>query len=274
MGQLSMQGIAPVSSRLDHLGFFAQHPTSIEYLAECLGCERHATIGSMMIDESRPTSAAYSYSKLDISSQESILASSLRLTIVRPFISNENELSTIERTVEGIRSNTDQTVEVRYEEFPFDLDEALEAHRCIMCYDLAKVHAGSWGSSRDRYPDGIASLIEEGLNTSDEIYEKAIAMQTLCARMLDVWLSNGRVLVSLASMGPAPQSLKTTGDPRYNSIYSLAGLPVVTCPIHVDADGMPIGIQLAAHPSLEKLLFDVAGILKHEVVSATERGYR
>jgi hypothetical protein len=68
-------------------------------------------------------------------------------------------------------------------------------------------------------------------------------------------------LVSAGAGAPttAPANLDTTGDPRFNSPWSYAGLPAVTVPCALSPAGLPIGIQLVgpAH-SDEQLLHTAA----------------
>jgi len=51
------------------------------------------------------------------------------------------------------------------------------------------------------------------------------------------------VLVTPATRGAAPDP-STTGDPIFNSTWSLVGLPTVSFPIGLSADGLPLAVQL------------------------------
>ncbi len=45
--------------------------------------------------------------------------------------------------------------------------------------------------------------------------------------------------------GPAPEGLQATGDPVMNLPWSQTGMPAVGIPAGVNAQGMPLGLQLA-----------------------------
>ena len=51
------------------------------------------------------------------------------------------------------------------------------------------------------------------------------------------------VLVTPAAPGPGPDP-STTGNPAFNSPWSLLGLPTVSFPIGFSADGLPLAVQL------------------------------
>jgi Asp-tRNA(Asn)/Glu-tRNA(Gln) amidotransferase A subunit family amidase len=52
--------------------------------------------------------------------------------------------------------------------------------------------------------------------------------------------------VSPAAPGPAPKGIGATGSPAMNLAWTHAGLPVVTVPAGLSADGLPLGLQCTA----------------------------
>ena len=49
-----------------------------------------------------------------------------------------------------------------------------------------------------------------------------------------------------------------TGDPKFNSIFSLAGVPALTIPCGIDEHSLPVGLQLVGKAFSEELLLSVA----------------
>jgi aspartyl-tRNA(Asn)/glutamyl-tRNA(Gln) amidotransferase subunit A len=64
-------------------------------------------------------------------------------------------------------------------------------------------------------------------------------------------------LLCPATTSPAPAA-DTTGDPAFNSPWSLTGLPVVSFPVGKSPDGLPLSIQLVGGRHAEAELFPVA----------------
>ena len=52
------------------------------------------------------------------------------------------------------------------------------------------------------------------------------------------------VLLCPSAPGEAPPGVEYTGDPRFNSIWTLAGTPCVTLPVATGSSGLPLGLQL------------------------------
>ena len=53
------------------------------------------------------------------------------------------------------------------------------------------------------------------------------------------------VLLTYSAPGAPPKGLDSTGDPRYNRLWTLMGNPCVNVPVLVAA-GLPIGVQVIA----------------------------
>jgi amidase len=72
------------------------------------------------------------------------------------------------------------------------------------------------------------------------------------------------VLLCPSAPGEAPQGVEFTGDPRFNSIWTLAGTPCVTLPAGTGAKGLPLGIQLVGlrHKD-DRLLSTAAWVAAH-----------
>ena len=54
------------------------------------------------------------------------------------------------------------------------------------------------------------------------------------------------VLLTLSAPGAAPKGLGSTGDARYNRLWTLMGVPCVNVPAHVVEGGLPVGVEVIA----------------------------
>jgi Asp-tRNA(Asn)/Glu-tRNA(Gln) amidotransferase A subunit family amidase len=66
------------------------------------------------------------------------------------------------------------------------------------------------------------------------------------------------VLLTPSAPGEAPGGLASTGDPAFNRVPTLLGLPSVSLPAGVGPTGLPLGVQLVGAPRAEERLLGVA----------------
>jgi Asp-tRNA(Asn)/Glu-tRNA(Gln) amidotransferase A subunit family amidase len=110
---------------------------------------------------------------------------------------------------------------------------------------------------RHAYLPCVRGLIEEGLEVPATRYARAKQHQAqICRDMAEAFRSVD-VLACPATIGPAP-TLETTGSPAFNSCWSYTGLPVVSFPIGLSPEGLPLAIQLIGRAHDEATLFAVA----------------
>ncbi|WP_339765755.1 amidase family protein, partial [uncultured Hoeflea sp.] len=70
------------------------------------------------------------------------------------------------------------------------------------------------------------------------------------------------ILLTPSAPGAAPHGLETTGDPRFNKLWTLLGTPAINIPGFTDDTGMPLGIQAVARFGQDKRLLQVAAMLE------------
>ncbi|HEX4128675.1 MAG TPA: amidase [Pirellulales bacterium] len=140
---------------------------------------------------------------------------------------------------------------------PETFDTVVAMHRRIMAYEAGQTHREKFPSRRAEYGPKIAALLEEGLAITVAEYDAALAHRAeFRDALLDV-LERVDAVVTVATPGPAPGP-ETTGDPRFNSPWSYAGVPTVSFPAALAVDGMPLALQLVGHPDRMDRLFAAA----------------
>lgn len=92
-------------------------------------------------------------------------------------------------------------------------------------------------------------------------FARALEMRKRLARFdVDGAFGEADILMLPASPGEAPD-LTTTGDPVFNRLASLLGLPAITIPVGLGPTGLPLGLQLMARKwEDEKLLYVAASV--------------
>ncbi len=130
---------------------------------------------------------------------------------------------------------------------PVDLPEAFAAawadQRVIMYTDMAHNFGALVERGGDVSSQQLRDLVAEGSRTS--------ALRYLMARdgalryragLADI-LKDYDAILTPSAPGVAPQGM-ATGNPAFNTLWTLAGLPAVSLPLLKGENGMPIGVQL------------------------------
>lgn len=121
-------------------------------------------------------------------------------------------------------------------------------HRQLFDGEMARFHAPWFAAHEALYREKTRETLRRGFALSDRALEEARAGRgKLCTELevlmnshsLDLWLTP-------AATGPAPEGLEATGDPILNLPWTHAGLPTVALPAAQAANGLPMGLQLAA----------------------------
>ena len=68
-------------------------------------------------------------------------------------------------------------------------------------------------------------------------------------------------LVTPSAPGQAPAGLEWTGDPVFNSLWTLVGFPALNVPLLESSEGLPIGVQLVGAPGRDERLLRTARTL-------------
>jgi Asp-tRNA(Asn)/Glu-tRNA(Gln) amidotransferase A subunit family amidase len=152
-----------------------------------------------------------------------------------------------------VRAATAQAVELLREagativetSLPAEFDEVHSVHRRIMAVEAAEHHRDSYHAHSRQYGPSISALIEEGFSIAAVDYAAALKHQSQFRGAAIEMLRGFDALLTPATVTAAPVSLETTGNPAFNSPWSLAGLPTVSFPCGLSPSGMPCGLQLA-----------------------------
>ena len=90
----------------------------------------------------------------------------------------------------------------------------------------------------------LAERLAEGGTTSIEDYEEAQARAAAARMALDEVFAGFDVLLAPSAPGEAPTGLASTGDPLFNRIWTLLGVPCVNLPGYTGRQGLPVGVEL------------------------------
>jgi Asp-tRNA(Asn)/Glu-tRNA(Gln) amidotransferase A subunit family amidase len=135
----------------------------------------------------------------------------------------------------------------------------LDHHRRIFNFEAARNYAYEYEEHHDQVSKVLRdTVLTPGRELPLEAYVEAIETAEAFRRHLDDLFNEVDVLLTPSAAGEAPEGLGSTGDPSFNSIWTLAWTPCVTLPAGPGPKGLPLGIQLVGPRFRDEALLDAA----------------
>ncbi len=142
-------------------------------------------------------------------------------------------------------------------ELPDEFATLTGARERINNYERARALAYEWHYHRALISDRLCRAIERGFALSHEDYGAAMALTERCRARIGEIFGRVEILLTPATPGEAPMGLDSTGDPRFQEMWTQLHLPALTLPTHRGPAGLPVGIQLVAPAACEDRLFAI-----------------
>ena len=95
-------------------------------------------------------------------------------------------------------------------------------------------------------PPLLRGRLDESVGLLPADYDAARSVANRARKALRSLFDDFDVLLTFSAPGAAPQGLASTGDPRFNRLWTLMGVPCVNIPAYVAEGGLPVGVQVIA----------------------------
>ena len=133
-----------------------------------------------------------------------------------------------------------------------------DSHRVILNAGLTQSLARQYADHRDRLSDRLRGMIEEGLGYDEATLEAARLHAKACRAAAGDAFGDRDVLLTPSAPGEAPEGLAMTGDPIFQTTWTLLHLPCVTLPFATGPRGLPVGVQLIGRRGEDASMLAVA----------------
>lgn len=250
-GLIPRTGILQLSRTLDHVGLFARTLDDLALLAEELA-------GYDAGDPDTRPRARVPFRA--VSAEEPPIEP--MLAFVKTPHWDKADTDTREAFAEVVEALGAQVEELDL--FP-SADDAWAWHRTIMQAEMAANFEAEWKKGRDKLSDQLRALIEQGREVRAVDYQGALRrVAQMVASFDELFMERYDAILTPAAPGTAPKGM-ATGDPVFNSLWTLCGMPAITLPLMRGSNGLPLGVQLVGRRNFDARLMRTARWLQEKL---------
>jgi Asp-tRNA(Asn)/Glu-tRNA(Gln) amidotransferase A subunit family amidase len=137
--------------------------------------------------------------------------------------------------------------------------DILDQHRRVFAFEAARNYAHEYEAHGDELSSALRDeVLTPGRQLPLGDYVTALEAAEAFRARLDEVFAEFDALLAPSAVGEAPEGLGSTGDPRFNSLWTLAWTPCLTLPAGTGKKGLPLGIQLVGPRFGDEALIDAA----------------
>jgi Asp-tRNA(Asn)/Glu-tRNA(Gln) amidotransferase A subunit family amidase len=219
-GAVSMDGVSPFAPSLDTFGLFVNDVEALPLLLRAAG--------------------------VPLGAPELRGAPRIALCRTEQWLLAEPSTRVVVEAAAGALSAAGATVEER--DLGPEFNGLAQAQRTIMAAEGARTLRDVRERHRAELSKVLLEFLAEGDAVTPEAEAEARALAGRCRAALPQLFSRCDALLSASAVGEAPVGLESTGDPAFNRIWTLLGVPCLTLPAARGPAGLPVGLQLVAAP--------------------------
>ncbi|HEX2171466.1 MAG TPA: amidase [Dehalococcoidia bacterium] len=254
-GRISRAGVVPLAWSLDHVGIMARTVADV-------GIVLQVTAGFDKLDPGSANRQARDF----LRAVERAIVDKPKAPRLGyfPDLLEQAEPAVRDHVAEVANRLRGAGAQIHHLPFPDSYANVLAAHRLIMQPEMTAVHRQNLAQHPEHYARRIRASVEVGQLLPAAAYVHALRLRRryqdafrLLLRGLD-----GFLMPTVTNVAPDP---RTTGDPSFQSIWSLTGFPSITLPTGLSPEGLPIGTQLIAHPFQESALIEAGRWVETEI---------
>lgn len=157
---------------------------------------------------------------------------------------------------------TSSGVEVDEVILPFPFTDLLPVHRTILCCSIVEALAPYYAAGPTS--ESLAAILSEGRATDPELHAQHKAIAEQCRAGFSAEIEGYDALLCPSTLGEAPIG-SATGDPVFQVMWTLLGVPCVNLPLGRGPNGLPVGVQLVGHRHADHALLGVAKCILERV---------
>ena len=130
---------------------------------------------------------------------------------------------------------------VRTLALPEIVAEAWRIHTTVQQFEAHQAFAWEYRENYDAMPPLLRRRLDDSRDIAPVAYDAARAVANRARRALFEVFNDVDVLLTFSAPGPAPKGLASTGDTKFNKLWTLMGVPCVNVSADIADGGLPVG---------------------------------
>lgn len=126
------------------------------------------------------------------------------------------------------------------------IGEAWRIHPTLQDFEAHRALAWEYRTRHADMPPLLRGRLDKSVGLLPADYDAARSVANRARKALAKMFDEVDVLLTFSAPGVAPKGLASTGDPRFNRLWTLMGVPCVNIPAYVADGGLPVGVQVIA----------------------------
>jgi len=232
-GAVPRYGVHPVSSSLDHIGFFTGSVADAVYAFNLLKNSSTEEDDSIVIPELilKPVNP-----DLDLKRPRFAILNS-------PFdeLLSQEQVDTVKNAAALLKASGASTEDLSLPQTYWD---GIEALNVLMSCEAAVVHKKHLEQFPELLGADIKELIEKGNAYSERDYLEAKNLQITLRQSISKYFQRFDAILAPPATGEAPKGLGFTGNPIFCALWTFIGTPAIALPVCKSSNGLPLGVQL------------------------------
>jgi Asp-tRNA(Asn)/Glu-tRNA(Gln) amidotransferase A subunit family amidase len=143
-----------------------------------------------------------------------------------------------------------------------------EAQDTVMGFETVRALAHERIEHSAELSPRLAQLIDAGMAIGADVYDEALARAAAARAGLDAFFGGCDAILVPAAPGEAPAGLGNTGNPLFNRMWTLLGVPCAALPARWAQNGLPTAVQLVGRTRDDARLMGCAAFLERALVAA------
>jgi len=143
-----------------------------------------------------------------------------------------------------------------------------EVQNTIMHFEAVRAFAYERTLHSAELSPRFAQMLDAGMTIGADEYDRALARAAEARAGLNAFFGSCDAVLVPAAPGEAPVGLGNTGDPVFNRMWTLLGVPCVTLPARWAENGLPTGVQLVGRIGNDARLMACAVFLERALAKS------